>query len=73
MLFKYERGIPELLYKTIDPFGIDIGSKKFKLNMNGKCLNQKNDKIILDNCENSQKYTYQNSGTEQSIFCKAIH
>tara|TARA_B110000285_G_scaffold235237_1_gene315730 strand:- start:2791 stop:3810 length:1020 start_codon:yes stop_codon:yes gene_type:complete len=73
-LFKYERGIPELLYKTIDPFGIDIGSKKFKLNMNGKCLNQKNGKIILDNCENSQKYTYQNKNIiNDDGYCLTYH
>jgi len=73
LLFKYGRGIPELLHKTMNPIGIKTTSK-IKLNINGKCLNQKNGQIILDNCDNSEKYTYNNNNIiNDNGYCLTYH
>jgi len=73
-LDKYQRGIlPNYVYKTNKIINIDTGSKKIKIKMNGKCLNQKNGNIILDNCEESKKYIYDGKHIIDDGYCLTYH
>lgn len=54
---KYERGFPLKKFETIEPLLLQP-KKDIKIQIGDKCITDKNNKIIMINCEEAKKYKY---------------
>lgn len=56
----YERGFPEKKFDIVNP--IYLNKKELtKIKLGNKCFDIKNNKLILNDCEKSKKFTYNNN------------
>lgn len=70
---RYQRGLPQKKFKTIKPVLIEP-TKKIIMKIGEKCLNDKNNKVIMSDCNESKKYKYNNKNIiNENNYCLSYH
>ena len=69
-----QRGIPKKVFKTIKSIYQEIPKDEFKIKMGDKCVTDKNNRVILKDCEESKKYRIKdNKILNENNFCLSYH
>lgn len=70
----YERGFPKKEFKTIEPLYEKSTKEYIKIQIGDKCLSDKNNRVILNECKESEKYKIKdNKIINKNNYCLSYH